>query len=272
VSLLPISPLLIAGPRVIRSPAADDVPGARRARIPSFVGVVIPAHDEALRIARAIAAVTRALDHPSLAGTRVALVVVADASTDTTAERAQAAMSGRGEVIEIAEHSAGAARRAGFDRLIAASAGLDAASVWFATTDADTLVPYDWIERQTQWWRRGADAVAGLVTPISWQQQSLTARRRYETHMSRLGTGHGHPHVHGANLAMTGDAYCAAGGVPTLASGEDHALWKAIAATGRRALHAGDVVVETSTRREGRAPRGFSQLLRTLGATSAERS
>ena len=182
-------------------------------------------------------------------------------------------MPGCGEVIEIAERGAGAARRAGFDRLIAASAGLDAASVWFATTDADTLVPYDWIERQTQWWRRGADAVAGLVTPISWQQQSLTARRRYETHMSRLGTGHGHPHVHGANLAMTGDAYRAQRAECRRSRpARTTPFGKRSPATGRRALHAGDVVVETGTRREGRAPRGFSQLLRTLGATSAERS
>ena len=82
--------------------------------------------------------------------------------------------------------------------------------------------------------------------------------------MGRLGGGFGHPHVYGANLALTKAAYLETGGISEIDSGEDHALWDALEANGRRAVHVPDVRVATSTRREGRAPDGFSALLRSL--------
>jgi hypothetical protein len=227
-----------------------------------FVGVVIPANDEAASVAASVAAVRRAAAHPALGRSVVAVVVVDDSCSDSTGERAAAALGAGGTVIRVDACSAGIARRAGFLELCRSSEGLDADRVWLATTDADTLVDPDWLARQFGWWRRGACGVAGLVRPLSWDEQSAVVRRRYEAHMAALGRGH--PHVYAANLGLTKAAYLDAGGVAPIDSGEDHALWDALARTGRQAVHAPDVVVATSTRREGRAPDGFSALLRSL--------
>jgi glycosyltransferase involved in cell wall biosynthesis len=232
---------------------------------PSFIGIVLPANNEERHIRHSVLAIKRSLAHAALEQIHIELVVVADSSSDATADLAQLALGSRGHVVEVHHQNAGAARRAGFDRLMLASEGLGEEDVWFATTDADSLVPTDWLLRQLRWWRRGADAVAGTVAPFSWEEQPPRVRRRYVSHVAALGTGNGHPHVHGANLAMTKDTYRAAGGMPAIATGEDHALWDAARAAGRRAVHVGDVIVETSARREGRAQGGFADLLRSLG-------
>ena len=242
------------------SPASQ----ARCGDSPAFVGVVIPANDESGSVAASVAAVRRAASHPALKRSLVVVVVIDDSSSDTTADRAAAALGGSGAVIRVEARSAGVARRAGFLELCRSSRGLDADGVWFATTDADTLVHPDWLARQLGWWRRGAAGVAGLVRPLSWEEQPAVVRRRYAARMARLGFGLGHPHVYAANLGLTKAAYLDAGGVAPIDSGEDHALWNALVLTGRRPVHAPDVLVSTSTRREGRAPDGFSALLRSL--------
>jgi glycosyltransferase involved in cell wall biosynthesis len=236
----------------------------RRATAPMFVGVVIPARDEARHAERAIAALKRAFDHPVLRRSELRAVVVDDSSTDTTAERAAAALGRRGEVVRVGLGSAGGARQAGFRVLCDASAGLEDDAVWLATTDADSVVPPDWLARQLRWWRAGADAVAGVVVPTSWDEQPPIVRRRYEAHMARLGSRFGHPHVYGANLGLSKAAYLGTGGVPPVPTGEDHALWRCIPRDAV-ALKVADVVVATSARREGRAPGGFSALLRSFG-------
>jgi hypothetical protein len=70
--------------------------------------------------------------------------------------------------------------------------------------------------------------------------------------------------VHGANLGIRAAAYRAAGGFRPLPTAEDHALLAAAAQAGCSILRAGDIAVETSARRQARAPRGFSHLLQTL--------
>jgi glycosyltransferase involved in cell wall biosynthesis len=232
--------------------------------VPRFVGVVIPANDEETSIGAAIQAVTQASKHTSLEGVDVRIVVVDDSSSDSTGERAAAAVGPAGDVIRVEARSAGAARRAGFLELCRATEGLPSDEVWLATTDADSLVFADWLARQLQWRQNGADCVAGTVTPISWEEQPAVVRRRYESQMAQLGSGFGHPHVYGANLGLTKAAYLESGGIAGIDSGEDHALWDALKGKGCRALHVPDVRVATSTRREGRAPDGFSALLRSL--------
>lgn len=229
-----------------------------------FVGVVVPANDESGSIEAAIESVARAAAHTALEGVIVRMVVVDDSSSDSTGDRAAAAIGSTGEVVRVEARSAGVARRAGFLALCGASEGLEPDEVWLATTDADSLVFPDWLARQLRWWRKGADGVAGTVIPISWEEQPAVVRRRYESKMGRLGGGFGHPHVYGANLALTKAAYLETGGISEIDSGEDHALWDALEANGRRAVHVPDVRVATSTRREGRAPDGFSALLRSL--------
>jgi hypothetical protein len=59
-------------------------------------------------------------------------------------------------------------------------------------------------------------------------------------------------------------ACLAAGGFSSLPTAEDHALLRALNAIGSAVMRATDITVETSGRRHGRAPAGFSHLLAAL--------
>ena len=226
------------------------------------VGVVIPAHDEEDLLPSCLAAVRLAA--APLAGIGVHVVVVADACTDQTAPLARA---GGAAVLDIQARSVGAARAAGVEEVLRRTAPLDPASVWLATTDADTLVPPCWLTRQLRYAGGGWDAVVGTVTVTDWRQYpaGLPPRfaRLYDT------TGPTHPHVHGANLGFSAAAYLAAGGFGPVRTAEDHALVSALTAAGRRVLRTTTVSVVTSARRRARAPHGFSHLLAGLAAAEA---
>jgi hypothetical protein len=148
---------------------------------------------------------------------------------------------------------------------LALADGIPPESIWLATTDADSTVPGDWLTTQLAWRAAGADALAGTVAVSSWSGQPKMLPRRYRHHVMRAGLGFGHPHVHGANLSFRALAYESAGGMPPMPAAEDHAMWRALQRTGARTLAVPDLEVTTSARREGRAPAGFSGLLRELG-------
>jgi glycosyltransferase involved in cell wall biosynthesis len=221
------------------------------------VGVVVPAHDEEDLLPRCLAAVGRA--ERELAGIRVHLVVVADACRDRTAEVAREA---KATVVEIGARCVGAARAAGFREVLSRTERLDPASVWLATTDADTLVPPEWLAAQLGYAAAGWDAVVGTVRVTDWSEHPPAVRRLFE---DRYGDSRGdHPHVHGANLGFTARAYLAAGGFAPRPTAEDHAFVRSLAAVGGRILHTGEVTVVTSARRVSRAPLGFGHLLAGL--------
>jgi glycosyltransferase involved in cell wall biosynthesis len=221
------------------------------------VGVIIPAHDEEDLLPSCLAAV--GLAAAPLAGIGVHVVVVADACTDQTARVARA---GGAAVLDIQARSVGAARAAGVQEVLRRTGPLDPASVWLATTDADTLVPPCWLTRQLRYAGGGWDAVVGTVTVTDWRQHPAELpplfARLYDT------AGPTHPHVHGANLGFSAAAYLAAGGFGPARTAEDHALVSALTAAGRRVLRTTTVSVVTSARRRARAPHGFSHLLSAL--------
>lgn len=221
------------------------------------VGVVVPAHDEEDLLPGCLAAVRRA--ERALAGTPVHLVVAADACGDRTAEVAREA---KATVVEIRARSVGAARAAGIRKVLRRTGHLDPSSVWLATTDADTLVPPEWLSTQLAYAAAGWDAVVGTVQVTDWSEHPPTVRRLFEQH---YGDSSGsHPHVHGANLGFTAQAYLAAGGFGPHPTAEDHAFVRSLAAAGGRILRTGEVSVVTSARRLARAPLGFGHLLATL--------
>jgi hypothetical protein len=76
--------------------------------------------------------------------------------------------------------------------------------------------------------------------------------------------GEHHPHVHGANLGVRADAYLAAGGFAAHPTGEDHALWRALADRPRIATRR--IPVVTSARRRARAPSGFAGFLTAMAS------
>jgi glycosyltransferase involved in cell wall biosynthesis len=224
------------------------------------VGVVIPAHDEEDLLPSCLTAV-RLAARP-LAAVPVHLVVVADACGDRTARLARA---GGAEVVEIRARSVGTARAAGMRHVLRRTGHLDPATVWLATTDADTLVPPCWLTRQLRFAAGGWDAVVGTVTVSDWAQQPPGVPPAFRARYGDRPEGT-HPHVHGANLGFTAAAYLAAGGFGPSRSAEDHELVNALSAAGRRILRTTTVSVVTSARRCGRAPHGFSHLLAGLAA------
>lgn len=238
-------------------------------RIPRLIGVVVPAHDEEGSIDACIDAIEIASTHEALAGIDIRPIVVLDRCSDTTGERAsdrRHPFRRRIRVIETFRANVGAARRKGFATALGLAAGLPHEAVWLATTDADTLVPHDWLARQLWWRRRGADAVAGTVKISDWAGQPTSVNRRWTAHVTDRGVATGHPHVHGANLALSAAAYLRAGGMPAIPTAEDHAMWQALQSSGARTVSVGDMAVDTSARRDGRAPDGFATLLRSLGS------
>ena len=73
-------------------------------------------------------------------------------------------------VIGIRARSVGAARAAGMRELLRLTAGSDPAAIWLATTDADTVVPPDWLRRQVAYADQGWDVVLGTVTVADWSE------------------------------------------------------------------------------------------------------
>jgi len=231
------------------------------------IDVVVPAHDEERELPASIAALREAATHPALAGITVRMAVVLDACSDRSGDIAEHALRGVADahIVETRVRSAGAARAVGTRSLLAADDGRDPASIWIATTDADTRVTRDWLALQLAAARAGADAVAGIVEVDDWSQQPSAVRQRFIAHYACLGTGHGHGHVHGANLGVRASALAAAGGMPSLALAEDHALVAALEARGFRVARDGLRPVVTSARRNPRSPGGFGTLLIALG-------
>ena len=223
------------------------------------VGVVIPAHNEEDLLPACLAAVRKAAR--KLHRIAVHLVVVADACTDRTAEQAR---RGGAVVQEIQARCVGAARGAGMREVLRRTQHLDRGRVWLATTDADTLVPPEWLGQQLRYATGGWEAVVGTVAVANWSEHPPGLPALFRQHY-RTGALGPHSHVHGANLGFTAHAYLAAGGFRPSRTAEDHALVAALTGAERRILRTTKLNVLTSARRQARAPLGFSHLLSTLG-------
>ena len=222
------------------------------------VGVAVPAHNEETLLPSCLAALRRAARRLSVP---VHLLVAADFCTDRTVAVARACGA---LVIDIRARSVGAARAAGMTELLRLTAGPDPAAVWLATTDADTVVPPGWLQRQVAHADQGWDVILGTVTVADWSEHPPHVPAAFA---ARYDFGdRPHPHVHGANIGIRASAYLAVGGFRPLRTAEDHALLAAVAEVGCSVLRADDVTVETSGRRHARAPHGFSHLLRTLAS------
>ena len=220
------------------------------------VGVVVPAHNEETLLPACLAALDRVAGG---IGVPVSVLVVADTCTDGTAAAARACGA---QVIAIGARNVGAARAAGMAELLRLTAGVNPSAVWLATTDADTVVPPGWLERQLSYAGQGWDVVLGTVAVADWDGHPAHVPAAFDA-LYEFGDGP-HQHVHGANLGIRASAYLAAGGFRSLRTAEDHALLAAATEAGCSVLQASDITVATSARRRARAPLGFSHLLRTL--------
>lgn len=204
--------------------------------------IVIPARDEEALIARCLRSVATA----RRAGCSV--VVVADSCVDNTVEVARS-FAGV-EVIEVDFANVGAARRAGIEYAMQGA-------TWIATTDADSVVPPNWIDDQRELARRGADVVVGTVRP----EAADLNERQLRAWTSRHDPDRPNGHVHGANLGIRASAYQKVGGFHALAEHEDVELVARLAAAGATIIPANTSEVLTSGRSIGRTPGGYARYL-----------
>jgi glycosyltransferase involved in cell wall biosynthesis len=216
------------------------------------VVVVVPVHDEELLLPECLAALQVAAAD---AGLPVDVVVVLDACKDRSAEVAR---STDVQVVEVAAGSVGVARAAGV-RAGLARGDEDAATVWIACTDADTVVPAHWLRTQRALADDGADVVVGTVRP---DPRDLTERQLAAWRATRV-PGRPNGHVHGANLGVRADAYVRAGGFDPVPEHEDVDLVARLRADRDVTVVASDAVdVVTSGRLIGRTPGGYARYLR----------
>ncbi len=229
------------------------------------VAVVIPAHDEEALLPAALRAVHAAARHPDLRRVRTLTVVVADSCHDRTAHLAREAGA---LVVTSASRSPGRARALGADHALR-HLDLPASRIWIATTDADSEVPPRWLSHHLARAREGWEAVTGTVVLPRTSPLADHLRTRYEATRPPCGDWR-HPHVHGANLGVTAQAYLSVGGFPPLAVGEDHALVDALNRAGHRVLATALCPVLTSARGRGRARGGCADDLAALAAHPLE--
>ncbi|WP_307781268.1 glycosyltransferase [Agilicoccus flavus] len=228
------------------------------------VAVVVPARDEQTLLGACLASVRHA--EASLRRTRpgvdVDVVVALDRCTDASADVAAA----HRVRTRLCDHGCvGGARHEGVVAAIrhAVDAGIDPGRLWIAGTDADSVVPTDWLTTQVELADAGHDVLVGTVEPHGLEPALARAWR--EAHDLREG----HPHVHGANLGLRASTYLAAGGFRPLAVHEDVDLLGRARSTGAACLSTDRTRVATSSRLHGRAPDGFAAYLADLARLAA---
>jgi Glycosyl transferase family 2 len=226
----------------------------------------VPARDEEGMIVACLDGLRAAVDRVRPAVADAWVVVVADRCRDATVALARREVHGWGQVIEVDAGSAGAARAIG----TAVALGRHRSplhNLWLANTDADTVVPCSWLERQLRIGRCGIAAVAGVVAVDSFDEHPPHVPRLWASRYD--GPEHlPHPHVHGANLGVRADAYVAVGGWSSGPTGEDRALWHALRAAGYPCASPRSLVVTTSGRARSRVRGGFADDLNGLAEAS----
>lgn len=245
------------------------------------IAVVVPAKNEADRIAGCLSALAVSAAH--LPDVSVGIVLVVNNTTDDTVARARdwaAGLRGEAALVVIDHHfeparsGVGHARRLGFE-LALDSMPDDGV---FLMTDADTHVGPTWIV-DNLCELRGADVVCGCVDAIADEQRQLPPE------ISRHGSWESdyvatalqlaaaldplphdprpaHHNGAGASMAFRKSVYQAVGGLPALQVGEDRAFVEQAEALDFRIRYSDRPVVYTSCRMTGRTDGGMAGALR----------
>ncbi len=218
--------------------------------------VVVPARNEHQRIEQTLRSIRTSA---SQVADRVScsIVVVADCCTDSTAARAKLQLANSSHiVVEASIGTAGGARRVGA-RVGLACDRHRINQTWIASTDADTVVPKNWLTRHLAAAESGLDAIAGIVSLADDEDLDERLKARFDSYY-KINADGTHSHVHGANMGVRANAYASVGGWPAIATGEDHYLWSKLCGDGWRVGSSAKLTVTTSARREARAPAGFA--------------
>jgi glycosyltransferase involved in cell wall biosynthesis len=235
--------------------------------------VVIPARDEALRIAACLQALSAQRD---MAAGSYEVILILDGCRDHTLQVIQRAT---GHLDHPAFHTValqcpegvGRARRLGMDIACRRLQQIGREDGLITSTDADTTVAADWLSVQLALVRAGAAAIGGLIEldpderlaldpyALTVREQSAAQRLTDAIEQTAGAAAVEHHHFSGASLALTAAAYRRCGGLPVRAALEDEALAQALSRQGIAIHRSRRVRVRTSARTDGRAPRGLAQ-------------
>lgn len=214
-----------------------------------MIGVFVPVHNEEALLASCLQALQRAGRHSRLSGEEVRIVAILDACEDRSAAVAEQ----QGVTVLTSDKG-----NVGYARRLGAAWLLEQGARWLACTDADSLVPEDWLSCQLSF---NADAVCGTVHVHDWQEHPEAVR---ECYLQAYQQREQHRHIHGANLGVSAAAYQRAGGFPPIAAHEDVALVRALEQQGACIAWTALNAVQTSARLNARACGGFSDYLKML--------
>ncbi|WP_020107761.1 glycosyltransferase family 2 protein [Nocardia sp. 348MFTsu5.1] len=212
---------------------------------PESIVVVVPAHNEMDVLPACLSSIDVAAE---MVDVPVRVVVVLDDCTDETAACVPDGM----ESIAVSGRSVGQARKAGFDH------GFWDDHTWFATTDADSVVPPNWLSEQLSAAADGWDAFVGTIAVRTWPDWPPEVAAKFS---AEYQPAEGHRHVHGANLGMWASVYFGVGGFALIDHDEDVDLVARLRLAGVRIRWSARAPVLTSTRRDGRATGGFADYL-----------
>ncbi|WP_017935953.1 glycosyltransferase [Nocardioides sp. Iso805N] len=223
----------------------------------SELHVVVPVHDEEALLPRCLTAIGQAVEEvrrrPRMP--RVEVTVVLDSCTDGSAS---VATRHGATCVSVDSRSVGGARAAGVADVARRTGGTSPASVWLATTDADSSVPPSWLTAQLDLARDGVELMVGRVRPDRAELGQDVLARWWHHHRDPVRMP-----VYGANLGFTLAAYHRAGGFANVSEHEDVHFVAAALAAGCRWTQTGPWV-QTSGRTRGRVTGGFAGYLRTL--------
>lgn len=228
--------------------------------VPEHFAVVIPARNEEQLLPASLAAVgTAARTLEEQCGIRATVTVVLDSCTDGSLHVVTGMQSAWAPELEL-RTVAGSFGMVGAARAAGIAAQPQRPGLWISTTDADTVVPQDWLVRQYRLAGAGYGLILGTVVPDA---ADLSARELAVWQLQHV-LEEGHPYIHGANLGFSAEAYRRAGGFAPLEVHEDVDLAARIKETGTAWIATDETRVITSGRRDGRAPDGFSRFLSQL--------
>jgi glycosyltransferase involved in cell wall biosynthesis len=220
------------------------------------ISVLIPARNEEELLPRCLSSVLIARAH--LAGPMTSdIVVVADSSTDRTAQIAAEILHSTGTVLNADVRTAGTSRASAAKTALARNR-VPLERCWLVNTDADCVIPPSWLIDQIRLAEQGVEAIAGSVSVDSFAEREVADRFRASYTMRPDGS---HPHIHGANLGVRADVYLRAGDWADLSSAEDHDLWRRLVDAQSATVSTSRIKVSTRGRRLGRAPHGFAGAL-----------
>lgn len=228
--------------------------------------IVVPANDEEELLPACLQSLQKAIE---VCPVPAHVVVVADSCTDNTATIAHS-YGVQGEVSD--GRNVGRARKVGIE------AGLkymgwciDHHQTWLAMTDADSVVPRDWLKHRIEVADEGADMVVGIVDLPGPSRASLHIHNSdtesnhvlwRESYAKKIN-GATHAHSHGANLGIRMSVYKASGGFGDLPCHEDGHLIKAVSKVhGANILWLTAQPVCTSDRHYGRCSEGVARDIR----------